>query len=117
MPNTDLIAELERIQAQWNTLGQTLASLAERVALESVAEALPGSALLDVRGEVNEDGLRILRVQRVRSVAGEVLFDVAEGHDDPQVEDAIDQANTEYLDLLLDLTGDELMGSTQIDGA
>lgn len=44
-----------------------------------------------------------------------VLFDVDNGHPDLSVEDAVDMVNTEYLDVLIDLTGDEYMGSTTID--
>lgn len=44
-----------------------------------------------------------------------VLFDVEKGHDDPRVEQAIDETNTEYLDLLLDLTGDLYMGASAIE--
>ena len=43
-----------------------------------------------------------------------MLFDIAEGHDDPRVEAAVDEANYEHLDLLLDLTGDLHMGRSSI---
>lgn len=56
----------------------------------------------------------MLRASRVLDPAGAVLFDAAEGHDDPQVEEAIDLANIEYLDLLVDLTGDTYLGSHTI---
>lgn len=49
------------------------------------------------------------------SADGGVLFDVDEGHDDPRVEAAIDEVSTEYLDLLLDLTGDTYMGASVIE--
>jgi hypothetical protein len=42
-----------------------------------------------------------------------VLFDVAQGAD-RAVEDAIDEVGTEYLDLLLDLTGDAYMGHHEL---
>lgn len=44
-----------------------------------------------------------------------MLFDVAEGHDDRRVEDAIDEANADYLDLLLDLTGNLYMGNHTLE--
>ena len=44
-----------------------------------------------------------------------MLFDVAEVHDDRRVEDAIDEVYHEYLDLLLDLTGDTFMGFSTIE--
>jgi hypothetical protein len=57
----------------------------------------------------NEDWLRVLRVRRILDADGAVLFDVAHGAD-RAVEEAVDEIGTEYLDLLLDLTGDEYMG-------
>jgi hypothetical protein len=113
--NEELVVEFERTRDQWNALGQALAPLAERLALETVADALPGTKVIEVRGEINEDWLRILRIQRVLSATGEVLFDVAEGHDDRRVEVAIDEANAEYFDLLLDLTGDTYMGNSAFE--
>jgi hypothetical protein len=43
------------------------------------------------------------------------LFDVAEGRDDERVEETIDEVGVEYLDLLLDLTGDDYMGSREVE--
>jgi hypothetical protein len=82
MPNPDLTAEFERTRDQWDALGQALAPLAEKLAVNTVADVLPGTKVIEVRGETNEDWLRILRIQRVLSAGGAVLFDVAEGHDD-----------------------------------
>jgi hypothetical protein len=115
MPSPDLIAEFTRTRDQWDALGQALAPLAEQLAVETVADALPGAKAIEVRGEINEDWLRILRIQRVLSVTGEVLFDATEGHNERRVEDAVDEANAEYLDLLLDLTGDAYMGNRAIE--
>ena len=115
MPNQDLATDFKRTRDQWNALGQALAPLAERLAVETVADALPAAQVIEVRGEFNEDWLRILRIERVLSAAGEVLFDVTAGHDDRRVEDAIDEVNYEYLDLLLDLTGDLHMGNSVIE--
>jgi hypothetical protein len=115
VPNQDLVADFERIREQWVALGRALAALAEHLAFQIVADVLPRAALIDVRGEMNEDWLRILRIQRVLSATGDVLYDVAEGHDDRRVEDAIDEANADYLDLLLDLTGDLYMGNHTLE--
>jgi hypothetical protein len=115
MPNKELADEFERTCEQWDAHGQALIPLAERLALETVADVLPGTKVIEVRGEINEDWLRILRIQRVLSGTGDVLFDIAEGHDDRRVEDAIDDANAEYLDLLLDLTGDTYMGNNAFE--
>ena len=47
--------------------------------------------------------------------ARRMLYESAEGHPEPDVEDTIDQVSTEYLDLLLDLTGDAYLGVATID--
>ncbi len=115
MSHTHLVTEFKRTRDQWNALEEALAPLAERIAVETVADVLPGATVIEMRGETNEDWLRILRIQRVLSDTGDVLFDVTEGHDDRRVEDAIDEVNHEHLDLLLDLTGDRYMGSSAIE--
>lgn len=87
------------------------------IAVDTIADVLPGAGELEVLGEVNEDGLPILRIQRVVRMDGSVLFDIETGHEDRAVEDTIDQVNSEYLDLLLDLTGDDYMGRKTIGPA
>lgn len=114
MPDADLMAEFRQKCDEWNALGQTLAAMAERLAIETMVDAMPSAATVELFGEFNEDWLRILRIRQVRSSTGELLFDVAEGHDDPRVEAAVDEVNYEYLDLLLDLTGDLHMGRSSI---
>jgi len=79
-----------------------------------LVDVLRGAAVFELCGEFNEDWLRILRVRRVLTADRTILFDVEEGHDHPRVEAAIDDVNTEYLDLLLDLTGDTYTGTATI---
>lgn len=79
-------------------------------ALAEVAEVLPGAASLEVLGETNEDGLDILRIQRVRNAEGDVLYDIEHGHPDRTVEDRVDHVGAEYLDQLLDITYGEYFG-------
>lgn len=43
-----------------------------------------------------------------------VPFDASEAHLDRAVEDALDTVNVEYLDVLIDITGDDYMGSVTI---
>lgn len=116
-PNQDLVVTFERTRRDWDALGQTLAPLAEQLAIETVADVLPLASAIEVRGEINEDWLRILRIRRVLSVDGEVLFDAREGHEDRRVEEAIDEANADYLDLLMDLTGDLYMGDHSLESS
>jgi len=114
MPEAALVALFDQMREEHHAVGRALVSLAERVAIETVADVLSGAHALAVQGEYNEDGLRILRIQRVLGAGGEALFDVDDGHDDRAVEEAIDLVDTEYLDLLIDLTGDEYLGSNTI---
>lgn len=115
MVDPELEAEFIRVLDEWETLGSTLAELAERLAIETLVDVLPGASVVEVHGEFNEAWLRTLRVRRVLSADGDVLLDVEEGHEDPRVEAAIDEVNTEYLDLLLELTGDTYMGASTVE--
>lgn len=115
MVDPEVEAEFNRVLDEWQSLGRTLAELAVRLAVETLVDVLPGATAIEVHGEFNEDWLRTLRVRRVLTADGTALFDVKEGHEDPQVETAIDEVNTEYLDLLLDLTGDACMGASAVE--
>ena len=95
----DLVAEFESTRNQWNQLGQALAALTERLAIETVAEALPGTAVIEsCAASSTRTGSASCVSERVLSATGGVLFDVADGHDDRRVEEAIDEVNYEYLD-------------------
>ena len=115
MVDPELEAEFSRVLGEWETLGRTLAELSERLTIGTLVDVLPGASVVEVYGEFNENWLRTLRIRRVLSADGTVLFDVEQGHDNPQVEAAIDEVNTECLDLLLDLTGDTYMGTATIE--
>lgn len=100
-----LFAEFTRLLTAWGVMGQELAELVPRVALDRLGEALPGASALEVEGSVNEDWLRVLRIRRVLEENGALLFDACEGHHSLAVAEVVDEVNTEYLDLLMDLTG------------
>jgi len=93
----------------------TLVPLLIRMTMESIDEVLPGAHKIELEGRINEDWIPTLRIQRVLDQHGRVLFDIGFGHHDRRVEDAVDDVNTEYLDLLLDLTGDDYMDSKSLD--
>ena len=57
---------------------------------------------------------RSARRQRVISLDGRVLYDIGFAAGD-EVEEMIDAVGIEYLDLLLDLTGDDYLGAKSID--
>ena len=115
MPDDDLVAQFHDAARRYDAVAVELTGLAERLAFDTVADVLPATRTLELRGELNEDWLRTLRTQRVLDGSGRVLFDVTEGHDDRRVEDAIDEVDADYLDLLLDLTGDQHMGLTMLE--
>lgn len=103
-------AEFEALLACYSADSQRLVELTERVALAEVRAILPDAAVVEVRGWMNEDWLKVLRIGSVRSSTGELLFDVEVGAD-PEIEDAIHEIGAELLDLLVDLTGDTYMGN------
>lgn len=115
MPDAALVAKYRRARDDYSRAGQDLEPLVIRMALDRIAELVAGAHTLEVHGRVNEDWIPVLRIQRVLDEDGVVLFDIEVGHDDPVVEEGIDEVGTEYLDLLLDLTGDDYMGDRTID--
>lgn len=114
MPSPALTTEFKAMRSAYASASAALVPMALRMALDSVAEVLPGANTLEVLGRINEDWIPILRIQRVLDEQGAVLFDVEVGHDSRLVEDTIDEVDSEYLDLVLDLTGDDYMGARTI---
>ena len=110
MPNPSLTEAFDAAQRRHADAVADLVPLLVEMALSSVAEVLPGATVLETEGEMNEDWRFTLRIQRVLGVGGEALYDVETGHDDPGVETRIDEVGFEYLDLLLDVTGDDYLG-------
>jgi len=110
MPSPSIVAAFDAAQQRHAEAVAALVPLLIEMALTSVAEALPGAMVLETEGEMNEDWLFTLRVRRVLDADGGVLYDMDTGHDDPGVETLIDEVGFEYLDLLLDLTGDDYLG-------
>jgi hypothetical protein len=107
------IEDFERALIAHEVSGTHLARLAERTAWDIIRSRFPSASTVEVEGWMNEDWLRVLRVRRVLDPEGVVLFDVARGAD-PNLEEAIDDVGTEYLDLLLELTGDAYMGHHEL---
>ena len=110
MSNPSLIKAFDAAQERHSAAVAGLVPLLIEMALASVADVLPGATVLETEGEMNEDWLFTLRIQRVLDADGGVLYDIGVGHDDPDVENRIDEVGFEYLDLLLDLTGDAYLG-------
>jgi hypothetical protein len=110
MPNPSLTEAFSTAQQRHADAVAGLVPLLIEMALTTVSEVLPGATVLETEGEMNEDWLFTLRIQRVLGTDGAVLYDIGIGHDDPEVETCIDEVGFEYLDLLLDLTGDDYRG-------
>jgi hypothetical protein len=104
-----LRAEFDEMLAAHQERGTRLAALALRVTWGTLRGLFPSATTVEVEGWMNEDWLRVLRVRQVLDGNGVVLFDASRGAD-LEIEEAIDEVGTEYLDLLLDLTGDAYMG-------
>ena len=110
VPSQSLIEAFTAAQQRPADAVAGLVPLLIEMALTTVAEVLPGATVLETEGEMNEDWLFTLRLQRVLGTDGAVLYDIGVGHHDPEVETRIDKVGFEYLDLLLDLTGDDYLG-------
>ncbi len=110
MPSPELIAAFDSASERHSVAVADLVPPLVEMALATVAEVLPGAEVLETEGEMNEDRLFTLRIQRVLGANGEVLYDIGAGRDGPEVEIWIDLVGVEYLDLLLDLTGDDYLG-------
>ena len=114
MPTAALFDAFERARERHADAVAALVPLLVEMSFSLISEALPGAEVLELHGEMNEDWAFRLRVLRVLDGAGRVLYDADAGHDEPVVTDAVDQVAIEYLDLLLDLTGDRYLGGTSI---
>ena len=114
MPTPEMVSEYRAARERYDTAAVDLQDQLVRMALLTLADVLPGTASIDAVGSCDEDLIPTLRIQLVRSVEGEVLFDVDRGHPTRAVEDAVDRVDIEYLDVLIDLTGDRYMGAVTI---
>jgi hypothetical protein len=113
--NEQLLADFRMATREHRAALERFTPLIRRVAIETLADVLPDAATIEAHGELNEDWIPTLRIQRVLDADGRVLFDIEAGHRDRAVEDAVDLVDIEYLDVLIDLTGDEYMGHVVID--
>jgi hypothetical protein len=114
MPSRSLIDRYERARAAHDSAVPTFIEVLIEMIMASLAEVLPRAHQVEVRGEINEDWIPTLRIQRVLDANGAILFDVEDGHDQRTVENLIDELNVELLDPLIEVTGDEFMGRNVI---
>lgn len=114
MPEPSLTTAFDAAQQRHTEAVAELVPLLVEMALATVTEVLPAADTLETEGEMNEDWAFTLRIQRVLDADGRVLYDASAGHEDPEVETTIDEVGLDYLDLLLDLTGDDYLGRQAI---
>lgn len=117
MPTPEIESAYRAARERCEAAAEELRTQLVTIALASLSEVLPGAASIDAIGEFNEDWVPTLRIQRVRSTDGRVLFDVDAGQPERAVEDTIDTVDIEYLDVLIDITGDGYMGANTIDSS
>jgi hypothetical protein len=114
MPDAALVATYERLLEAHRRAAADLVPVLEELALAPIRDVLPDAHRLQVHGEFNEDWLPTLRIHRVVGRDGTVLFDSAIGDPDERVHEVVDEVEVEYLDLLVELTGDDYMGSKEL---
>lgn len=114
MPPDELIDRHSRSRDEFSAAVERLVPVLEEIAIATVRDALPTAQRLEVLGEMNDDWAWTLRIQRVLDVDGTVLFDVAAGADD-DLADLIHDVGIEYLDLLLEITGEDYFGCCEIE--
>ena len=110
MPSSSLIEAFVAAREGHTAAVADLVPLLVDIALATVAEVVPGAEILETEGEMIEEWLFTLRIQRLLTDEDAVLYDATGGHDDPAVEDV----GVEYLDRLLESTGDDYLGRKRL---
>ena len=114
VPADELIERHRATVAGLTAAGGRLRPVLEAIAVAAVQDVVPAAARLEVLGEMNEDWAWTLRIQRVFDADDRVLFDIAVGAD-ADLEDHLHEVGVDYLDLLLDVTGEDYVGTKVIE--
>jgi hypothetical protein len=114
VPPAELIERHRAALANFSAVVDQLVPVLEEIALATVRDLFPTAHRLEVLGEMNEDWAWTLRIQRVLDADGAVLFDVAVGAD-ADLEDHVHEVGVDYLDLLLEVTGEDYFGTHEIE--
>lgn len=115
MPMTDDEVALETAKSNYSEAARRLAEMLEVVALGAVKHLFPAAHMITVKGSHGEEGEPRLRLQVILDADANVLWSGDNPADDA-VEDAISAIDMEYLDWLIDITGDEWFGQHDLDG-
>lgn len=112
MPSPELEADYESAKRNYTQAASRLAEVLEQIAVASVLDQHPTAKRIDVQGEYDEEGGLRLRLQRIldSDVDGSALWDIDEGGDE-----WVDVIDSEYLDWLADITGEDWVGEHQLD--
>jgi hypothetical protein len=114
VPSDELLERHRQACDEFAAAAERLVPVLEEIAIATVRDALPAARRLEVLGEMNEDWAWTLRVQRVLDVDGTALFDIAAGGDD-ELEDLMHEVGVDYLDMLLEITGEVYFGHQEIE--
>lgn len=85
----------------------------ERMAAEAILELFEKADSVVLQGEDSYDSGPILRIQRILDNAENVLWDVEDPDED--FEDQLSEIEHEFLDALIDITGDDWYGENSLD--
>lgn len=107
---SDLAMIYDAALVRYHEAVTALVPLLRQMAMAELASVFRGAARLVTFGEVNEDAVAILRIRQVLDADDTVLFDAERADVTREVEDQVDRIGYEYLDRLLDLTGDDYYG-------
>lgn len=113
IPADELIERHRAAVAGFTAAVGRLRPVLEAIAVAAVQDVVPAAARLEVLGEMNEDWAWTLRIQRVLDVDGAVLFDSAIGGA-AGLEDHLHEVGIDYLDLLLQISGEDYLGRHEI---
>jgi hypothetical protein len=114
VPADELIGRHRIALAAFSAAVDRLVPVLEEIALAAVRDVLPTAHRLEVLGEMNEDWAWTLRIERVVDADDRVLFDVAAGAD-VDLDDHMHEVGVDYLDPLLDVTGEDYFGTNVIE--
>lgn len=109
-----LKVQFEDARSRYEQASADLERLTIRMAIDAIADVLPGAAGLLAFGDVDEDLIPRLRIQQILARDGSVLFEVEVGHAERSVEDAVDEVDIELLDVLIDLRPDAYSGRVEL---